>query len=238
MATCLRYLTGAFIQVLAARLRWVIKSEANLFKSSQHYFEQLLQIIPRMPFGLVDRASQLLFHAYEARRTIFTFGNGGSASLATHMACDLGKGTSSPEISQRVRVIALTDNIPLLTAWANDSSYDDIFAEQLRNLGRSGDIALAISGSGNSPNVLKGLQAARQLGMITMGIGGFGGGRMKALCDLSVIVPSDNMQFVEDLHLSIAHCIFSLLKQKIYAASAIKPSVVAVAATGAGTHQV
>lgn len=209
-----------------------------MFKDSQDYFEQLLQIIPKMPFNLVDRASQILFQAYEQRRTIFTFGNGGSASLATHMACDLGKGTSTPHSNRRVRVISLTDNVPLMTAWANDSSYEDIFSEQLKNLGRTGDIALAISGSGNSPNVLRGLQAARHLGMMTIGIGGFGGGKMKSLCDLSIIVPSDNMQFVEDLHLSLAHCIFALLKQKIQVAAEMKPAVVVLAAAGAGSHQI
>jgi D-sedoheptulose 7-phosphate isomerase len=189
---------------------------------SQAYFEHLIKIVPQISFGLLDRVVSILFDTYENGGTIFVFGNGGSAALASHMVCDLGKGTSSPERSKRLRAIALTDNVPTITAWANDSSYDDIFAEQLKNLAHAGDIALSISASGNSPNVLKALQVAHQLRMTTIGIGGFDGGKMKGLCDLSVIVPSDNMQFVEDIHLCMAHCIFSLLKGKITSPLAFK----------------
>jgi D-sedoheptulose 7-phosphate isomerase len=206
-----------------------------LIDHSQPYFEELLQVIPLLPFELVDRVVNALFDAYERGRTIFLFGNGGSASLASHMACDLGKGTSLRNRAKRVRVIALTDNLPTLTAWANDSGYEDIFSEQLKNLARLGDIALAISASGNSPNVLKGLQAARALRMTTIGIGGFGGGKMKALCDISVIVPSENMQFVEDVHLSISHCIFTVLRNRISAPIPIGSSAARVSVIGRAT---
>jgi D-sedoheptulose 7-phosphate isomerase len=147
---------------------------------------------------------------------MFLFGNGGSASLASHFACDLGKGTCMQgNDRKRLRAIALTDNIPTITAWANDSGFDDIFAEQLRNLVQRGDVAFAISCSGNSRNVLEALHVARTAGAITIGLGGFEGGRMKSMCDSCLIVPSDNMQIIEDLHLSIAHCIFTLVRNRI-----------------------
>jgi D-sedoheptulose 7-phosphate isomerase len=111
--------------------------------------------------------------------------------------------------SKRFRAIALTDNLPLITAWANDTSYDDVFAEQLRSLAIVGDVALAISGSGNSGNVLRALEVARSSGCTTMGITGYSGGKMKALCDYCVVVPSDNMQIIEDFHLSVCHALFT-----------------------------
>ena len=116
---------------------------------------------------------------------------------------------------RRFRVLALTDNVPLMTAWANDAHYDDIFAEQLRPFLREGDVVFAISGSGNSPNVLKGLQLARDTSAHTIGLTGFEGGKMKKLCDICVVVPSDNMQVIEDVHLSVSHAIFLSLKQRL-----------------------
>ena len=117
--------------------------------------------------------------------------------------------------SKRFRVIALTDNLPLITAWANDTSYDHVFAEQLRSLAIVGDVALAISGSGNSGNVLRALEVARSLGCTTMGIAGYSGGKMKALCDYCVVVPSDNMQIIEDFHLSVCHALFTGICRRI-----------------------
>lgn len=188
-----------------------------MINGSQLYFEQLLQVIPQLSFRSLDRIVDVLYQAYERRQTIFLFGNGGSASLASHMACDLGKGTSSPHRNKRVRVVALTDNLPTITAYANDMGYEHIFSEQLKNLARPGDIAFAISGSGNSPNVINALHVARALDMRTIGMGGFEGGAMKALCDIAAIVPSKNMQVIEDLHLSMAHCVFTVLSNRIAA---------------------
>ncbi|MGO9441557.1 MAG: SIS domain-containing protein, partial [Terriglobales bacterium] len=102
-----------------------------------------------------------------------------------------------------------------ITAWANDSRYEDIFAEQLENLLTPGDLACAISASGNSPNILAALRRARQAGAVTAGITGFQGGKMKSLCDVCVVVPSENMQIIEDLHLAIAHSVFRVLRHEI-----------------------
>jgi D-sedoheptulose 7-phosphate isomerase len=167
-----------------------------------------------MPLEGIDRIADVLLRAYDLGQMIYLFGNGGSAALAAHFACDLGKGTVHNS-SKRFRVLALTDNVPLMTAWANDLNYENIFAEQLINLVRQQDVAFAISGSGNSPNVLKALKVARQAGAITVGLTGFQGGQMKGLCDVSLIVPSDNMQIIEDLHLCAAHALYTAIRQRI-----------------------
>jgi len=166
--------------------------------------------------------------AYKNNRTVYLFGNGGSAALASHSACDLGKGTSVTG-SRRFRVLSLTDNMALMTAWANDACYEDIFAEQLRHFVEKGDVVIAISGSGNSPNVLKGLSVAREAGAYTIGLTGYQGGKMKALCDLCLVVPSDNMQFIEDLHLCISHSVFTAVRHQLTTQTS------AQAVTAAGT---
>jgi D-sedoheptulose 7-phosphate isomerase len=181
---------------------------------SETYVRNLTDVLASLPFDGIDEISEILVEAYDANRALFLFGNGGSAALASHSACDLGKGTVFNG-NRRFRVLALTDNVPLMTAWANDSHYEEIFAEQLRPFAQPGDVAFAISGSGNSPNILKGLQAARSLGAKTIGLAGFQGGKMKGLCDRCVVVPSDNMQLIEDVHLSITHAIFVSVRERI-----------------------
>jgi D-sedoheptulose 7-phosphate isomerase len=181
---------------------------------SEAYFIGVETVLRRLPFVLIDRITDALWQAYLENRTVYVFGNGGSAALASHCACDLGKGTVVNG-NRRFRVLALTDNVPLMTAWANDACYDDIFAEQLASLIDKSDIALAISGSGNSPNVVKALQVAREAGAFTIGLTGFQGGKMKSLCDLCVIVPSDNMQVIEDLHVSVSHSLFAALRSRM-----------------------
>ncbi len=178
------------------------------------YLQELSDTIKKLPLPAIDHVVQIFLHAYQRGRTIFLFGNGGSASLASHMCCDLGKGAAPPS-GKRLRAIALTDNAALITAWANDTHYENIFAEQLETLLQPGDVAFAISGSGNSPNVLAALDCARRAGAITAGITGFEGGRMKPLCEVCVVVPSANMQIIEDLHLSIAHAVFRMLRHEI-----------------------
>jgi D-sedoheptulose 7-phosphate isomerase len=185
---------------------------------SKSYFLGVEAVLKRLPFAVIDRVTEELWRAYVESRTVFVFGNGGSAALASHCACDLGKGTVQNG-NRRLRVIALTDNVPLMTAWANDASYADIFAEQLMPFIQKADIALAISGSGNSPNVLKALELAREAEAFTIGLTGFQGGKMRALCDLCVIVPSDNMQVIEDLHVSVSHSVFTSLRSRICAAT-------------------
>jgi len=187
--------------------------------NASSYFGALSGTIEDLPFATIDQIAESLLRAHDRGRMIYLFGNGGSAALASHFACDLGKGTANGT-GKRFRVLALTDNVPLMTAWSNDSKYEDIFAEQLSNFVQRDDVAFAISGSGNSPNVLRALTLARSTGAITVGLTGYQGGKMKELCDQCMIVPSDNMQIIEDLHLCVAHAIFTVVRRKLSQRSA------------------
>lgn len=191
--------------------------QANAAITNFHsYFETLAHIIKKLPYHQMEMVADELYRAYEDGRRVFLFGNGGSAALASHLACDLGKGTAiAGKPQRRFRVLSLADNMALLTAWANDTSYEQIFAEQLHNFLQCGDIAFGISGSGSSPNVLRALEVARDAGAINIGLTGFKGGKMKDLCDFCMIIPSDNMQIIEDLQLSIAHSLFTVIRYRI-----------------------
>jgi D-sedoheptulose 7-phosphate isomerase len=183
--------------------------------NAQQYFEEHQRALAALEHGAIDQIADELVKAYEGGKMMYLFGNGGSASLASHLACDLGKGTAYCNGGKRLRVLALTDNVATMTAWANDFSYEDMFSEQLRNFVQPQDIAFAISGSGNSKNVLNALRVAREAGATTIGISGYRGGEMKSLCDICAIVPSDNMQVIEDLHLAMAHSIFRIVYTRI-----------------------
>src|SRR5262249_43676814 len=126
--------------------------------STSDYFQRLSKLIPQLPFAAIEAIAGVILRAYEENRIVFVFGNGGSAASASHMMVDMNKGTGEPVAGKRLKVMALTDNVPLLTAWANDSSYENVFAEQLKNFMQSGDVAFAISGSGDSVNVVRALQ--------------------------------------------------------------------------------
>jgi D-sedoheptulose 7-phosphate isomerase len=190
-------------------------NEAAEILGAKQYFDELQRIAVLLPHEEIDQVAARLVEAHEAGRAVYLFGNGGSASLASHLACDLGKGTAYCNGGKRFRVLALTDNLPTLTAWANDSSYEDVFSEQLRNFVQPRDIVFAISGSGNSKNVLNALRVAREARAATIGMSGFQGGEMKSLCDTCVVVPSNNMQIIEDLHLAMAHSIFRVVYSRL-----------------------
>jgi D-sedoheptulose 7-phosphate isomerase len=182
---------------------------------ARQYFEELQRVVVALPHGTINQIADELVKANESGRMVYLFGNGGSASLASHFACDLGKGTAYCNGGKRFRALALTDNLPTLTAWANDSGYESVFSEQLRNFLQPQDVAFAISGSGNSKNILNALQLAREARATTIGISGFHGGEMRSLCDICVVVPSDDMQIIEDLHLAIAHSIFRIVYSRM-----------------------
>jgi len=186
----------------------------------EDYLAEFKTVLEHLPLEQAKQAADILYRAYQTDNLVFTFGNGGSAALASHLASDLGKSTHIPgpaslRQSKRLRVLALTDNVPLLTAWANDVSYEDVFAGQMENFLQAGDVAFGISGSGNSPNVLRALELARRAGATTVGLTGCGGGKMKDLLDCPIIVPSNHMQHIEDAHLILAHLIFLDLKARI-----------------------
>ncbi len=187
--------------------------------AAKDYILALQEVLARLDHAVVDRMVEVIWRGYEDGRTLFLFGNGGSAALASHIACDIGKGTIAGH-RKRLKTIALTDNVALITAWANDKAYEEIFSEQLQSLAEGGDIALAISGSGNSPNVIRGLEAARRMGVQTLVLTGFEGGRAKPLADFCLVVPSDSMQHIEDAHLCATHAIFLAVRQRMMQANA------------------
>jgi len=178
----------------------------------EKYIQDLQLCLAQLPLEHVRAVIGVLQFARFNNRQVFIMGNGGSAATASHFACDLGKGTAVPDLP-RFRVIALTDNTALFSAYANDFGYDCVFAEQLANLLQLGDVVIAISGSGNSPNVLRALELARQRQAITIGFTGFSGGKMKDLVDLCVVVPSMCMEQIEDVHLVLEHLVCSCLRQ-------------------------
>ena len=149
--------------------------------------------------------------AWTNDRTIYTCGNGGSASTASHLAQDLSKGTLTPG-QLRIRTFCLCDSIPSLTAWANDDCYDYVFAQQLRGLGRPGDLLIAISGSGNSPNILEAVRAAHKLDMRTWGVTGFDGGQLLSLAHRCVHVPCQDMGQVEAAHGILFHWLIGAVR--------------------------
>jgi D-sedoheptulose 7-phosphate isomerase len=195
-----------------------IAERPDLEPTAEEYVRGVIDVLARLPVPAIDEVADRLLQAYEQDCAMYLFGNGGSAALASHAACDLGKGTTKSG-RRPFRVVSLTDNVSLITAWANDTSYDNVFAAQLRPLIREGDIAFAISGSGNSVNVLSGLEVAREAGAINIGLSGCRGGKMKALCDSCIIVPSNNMQLIEDSHVCVMHAIFRVFRRSIEGAS-------------------
>ena len=178
------------------------------------YLTQLVKVVGEMPQDQIWGVILALMGAWRRRARVFLMGNGGSAATASHMAYDLNKLIIVPG-QPRFKAIALTDNVPLMTAWGNDSAYEDIFVEQLVNFLEPGDVVIGISTSGNSPNVVKALQVAREHGAITVGFTGRDGGRLKHLVEHCISVPSDHIGQQEDAHMILDHVIAIALRQLI-----------------------
>ena len=191
------------------------ESHQDADRTIRRYFRELSEMASQLPYSSITRIVSIFLEAFAEQRTVYVFGNGGSAASASHMMCDITKGVSEPDAGKRPRVMALTDNASLMTAWANDFGYERIFSEQLKTFIKPRDVAFAISTSGDSPNVLLALETAREYGAMTVGLGGCQGGQMKSLCDVCTIVPSDNIQLVEDLHQAMIHSIFIAVRQSL-----------------------
>lgn len=176
------------------------------------YLTQMQGVLAGLPVEEILRAGQILLEARRRGAQVFTLGNGGSAANASHIACDLSKSAIRADLP-RFRVISLVDNVPLATAWANDTSYENIFAAQLENLLHPGDVVIALSGSGRSPNVLRAARLARDRGATVIGLTGMGGGLLRELADPCIIVPSDCMEQIEDTHLVIGHLLSVYLRE-------------------------
>jgi D-sedoheptulose 7-phosphate isomerase len=181
------------------------------------YLEDLRWTLEEIDPAALAAVVDVFQQAREAGRQILLIGNGGSAATASHMACDLGKGTvdfTNPTFT-RFRVLSLADNNALMSALGNDISFDEVFAEQLRIVMRAGDVVVLISASGNSPNLLRAHDYARSRGATTIGLLGFGGGKLGTLVDLPLIVGSRNYGIAEDFHLIVQHVLTQYLRRAV-----------------------
>ncbi len=174
------------------------------------YLKRLQAELDRVDRSEVTALADAIYEAWESERFVFIFGNGGSATNASHLAEDLGKGSLRgadlrDESKKRLKVLSLTDNVGWLTAVGNDCGYDQIFVQQLMHYGQPGDLAVGISGSGNSPNVLEAVDWANRHGLRTFGMTGFDGGKLKQIQQGGLHVPLDDMGMVESLHACVLH---------------------------------
>lgn len=178
------------------------------------YLDRLQTETARLDQAALRKMSDLIYQAWENDRFVYIFGNGGSGTTASHMAEDLGKSTLrsedlKDESKKRLKVLSLTDNLGWIMAVGNDLAYDQIFVQQLMNYGREGDVVLAISGSGNSPNILAAVDWANRHGLITYGLTGYGGGKLKAMQQHGIHVDLNDMGMVESLHLCVFHWVLN-----------------------------
>ncbi len=203
---------------------------------SQRYLNELQQSLAQLDVASIEAAIELLMRAWREGRTIFLAGNGGSAATASHMMVDLNKVIVPGQ--PRFRAIALTDNVPIITAWSNDDGYENSFHQLLQNLCRAGDVLIAISCSGNSPNVLEAVRVARAAGVTVLAFTGDIGGKLRALADVAVLAPHPFIGTQEDIHLVLDHLITEALREWIQriACSAARPLRALVLAAGEGTR--
>lgn len=182
--------------------------------ASDAYLQRLNDEIAKIDQAAMQRWADLTYEAWQNERFVFIFGNGGSGTTASHMAEDLGKSTLresdlNDESKKRLRVLSLTDNAGWLMAVGNDLAYDQIFVQQLMNYGSEGDLVLAISGSGNSPNVLNAVDWANRHGLTTFGLTGYNGGKLKEMQQDGLHVALDDMGMVESIHLCLFHWVLN-----------------------------
>jgi D-sedoheptulose 7-phosphate isomerase len=198
-----------------------MKNETFIHK----YFQEMDEVIRTISRKDVDNIIELLFDAWKRGNTVYIIGNGGSASTATHFACDLSKCTIVGD-KPRFKVLSLTDNVPLTSAWTNDAGFGNLFSEQLRSFVKEGDVVIALSVHGGvgedkagpwSQNLVKAMQLAKERKAFTVGFSGFDGGVMKEIADECVVVPFPSTPQVESFHLALEHLICFCLKEKIEA---------------------
>lgn len=173
---------------------------------TEQYKANLVHALSAIDLPKVDQAIEWFREARDKRKHVFTCGNGGSASTASHFVCDIVKGASYNR-DTRFRIMALTDSLATITAYSNDVSYDCVFVEQLKNFAEKGDLLLAISGSGNSPNVLRAVEYANSIGCRTIALTGRDGGKLGPMAQLNIQVPVPHMGRIEDAHMAVCHMI-------------------------------
>jgi len=184
------------------------------------FLERVGQELMRINPAEVKSLAELMYDCYRRSRTIFVCGNGGSGSNASHFCEDIGKGTLrrqdfDNDKKKRVRILSLTDNTPYILAWGNDEGFERVFVEQLKNLANPGDLLIAISGSGNSPNILRAVEWANRNDLKTFGCTGFSGGKLRTLAQQGLHVPLDDMGIVESIHLTAFHWVVDDLHRRL-----------------------
>ena len=183
----------------------------DIKKRLRDYIDDVSKCIHKSDFDILAKIVERLIQVKIDGKTIFTIGNGGSASTASHFCNDLLKGCRV-EGNEGFKAICLNDSNAIITCLANDFSYKDIFSIQLKTFASKGDLLVAFSGSGNSPNIISALQTAREIGIDTIGFSGRDGGKMKDLCDILLIAPSFFMEKIEDMHLIYEHAMISSIR--------------------------
>jgi D-sedoheptulose 7-phosphate isomerase len=180
----------------------------------QSYFSDLVKLLNEVRADDVLALADALHAAWAGGKNVVLMGNGGSSATVSHIVADLQKNVFL-HTGRPVRAICLTDSAPLVTAWANDTRFDNVFAGQVACWVGPGDVVIAVSGSGESPNVINGIEAANRLGATTIGLAGHDGGTLRRIAGRCLVVASDNMQRIEDVHLSILHAAFLALLERI-----------------------
>lgn len=188
--------------------------------NAKQFMNRVCEEMQRIDTKEIECLANAIHRCYLEDRFVFLCGNGGSGSNASHLCEDLGKGTLrrcdfDDDTKKRLKILSLTDNTPYILAWANDEGFDRVFLEQLKNLASPGDLLIAISGSGNSPNILRAVEWANQHGMTTFGCTGFTGGKLRTMAHNSLHVPLADMGIVESIHLTAFHWVVDDLHRRI-----------------------
>jgi D-sedoheptulose 7-phosphate isomerase len=197
----------------------------------QDYISTVQQTIEQLPRQLIADVVDVLQDARTRGSNVFIMGNGGSASTASHFVCDLAKNTRY-EGMPHFKVIGLTDNMAIFSAYANDEGYENVFSQQLANLIQPRDVVIGISASGNSKNVLNAMEEAHKHEAVTIGFTGFDGGRLGSMVDINIHVKSDIIEHVEDIHLMLEHIVVKTIKERMRANAKVTPTIVPLNALG------
>jgi len=181
---------------------------------TQNYLNRVRELLSHLPMGEIESVVDTLYTTYAAGRQVFVMGNGGSAAAASHFVCDLAKG-AIVEGKPRVKALCLTDNVPLLTAWANDTNYTNTFGEMLKNYCMPDDLLVGCTASGMSPNIINAMAVAREFGVHTIALVGYSGGTVKDIVDQAIVIPSDSITQIEDVQMLLFHLFASALRVRI-----------------------
>lgn len=185
----------------------------------KEYISDVKRLADQLSEESIGRLADAVEKAWRDGQRLLLMGNGGSSATASHIVNDLQK-CIQLDTGKALKALCLSDNTPLVFAWANDTEFANVFAPQVDCWAEPGDLIIAISGSGNSPNVIRGVEAARARGAYTFGLAGFKGGKLAEVADECIVVESENMQRIEDLHMIILHLVFSAVRERITRQSA------------------